>query len=255
MNYAELIPPLQPSQVALSPEAREETLAKLRALGYIAGGEENKPAGNGPNGQSQPSDVPALPTPAFDRAEARRLNNLAISLASSGEKARAEEAFRKAIVADPSYGAPYYSLSVMMRKQGRLDEADSMFWMAIRSGVRERELSVVRLALDYQGRGMRDRAREAFAKGREMFPNSATIWLNSGVFLGEQGDLEGARACLERAIELDPKNPAGHRNLAAALLGLGDRDAARRALTRALELVPDDATTRRQLESLGGPLR
>ena len=47
---------------------------------------------------------------------------------------------------------------------------------------------------------MRDRAREVFAKGREMFPDSAAIWLNSGVFPGQQGDLEGARACLEGAL-------------------------------------------------------
>ncbi len=255
VNYAALLPPGNAPKAELPPKAAEEQLAKLRALGYIAGGEERKPAGTEPTARLQPSDAPTEPTPTSDRAEARRLNNLAISLASSGDKERAEETFRNAIAADPEYAPPYYSLSVMMRKQGRLEEADKLFWAALRVGVREPETSVVRLALDYVQRGMPGKAGEVFAKGRELYPESATIWLNSGVFLGEHGDLSGARTCLERAAALDPTNSAAYRNLAAALLGLGDREGARRALTRALDLAPGDAATRRQLEGLGGPLR
>jgi Flp pilus assembly protein TadD len=253
VNYAELLPRPTVATVELPPAARAEELAKLRALGYLAGGEgttPQPPAAQQPGAEGEPPIV--APGPKTDRAEARRLNNLAISQASSGEKAAAEETFKKAIAADPTYASAYYSLSVLLRKQDRLDEADTMFWQAVRFGVRERELAVVRLALDYNQRGMPDKAAEVLAKGREMFPDSGTIWQNSGVFLGERGDLAGARDCLDRAVSLEPSNASAHRNLAVALLGLGDRDGARRELARAVAIDPNDAAARKQLAALRG---
>jgi tetratricopeptide (TPR) repeat protein len=193
---------------------------------------------------------PAAPTPTFNRAEARQLNNLAISQASEGERDKAEESFKRAIAADPTYAPTYYSYSTMLRRQFRLDEADAMFWRAVRLGVQEGELAVVRLALDYQARGAPVKGREILAEGRRVFPDSPTIWLNSGVFLGDQGDLNGAIACLRRAVQLAPDNTAAYRNLAVALLGIGDKEEARRALTRVLELDPSDAAARQQLEAL-----
>jgi Flp pilus assembly protein TadD len=251
VRYASLLAPQRPSSVELSPEARQEALAKLRALGYIAG-----PGGTSPAAPTrEPTTAPAVaaaPTPTFDRAEARRLNNLAISQASAGERGAAEDTFKRAIAADPMYAPSYYSYSTMLRRQLRLEEADKMFWTAVRLGVQEGELAVVRLALDYQARGMPAKGRDVLAEGRRVFPDSATVWLNSGVFLGDQGDLSGAVACLRRAVQLAPDNAAAHRNLAVALVGLGEKEEARRALIRVLELDPSDAAARQQLEALGG---
>jgi Tfp pilus assembly protein PilF len=250
VRYATLVPRTPPAPVELPPQAREEELAKLRALGYLAGSStaEQKGAADSP----PPPLAPA--TPAVDRAEARRLNNLAISQASAGDVARAEQTFRQAIAADPSYASAYYSLSVLLRKQGRLADADGAFWMAVRLGVRDRDMAVVRLALDYQQRGMLDKAEEAFAEGRRTLPDSALVWLNSGVFLGEQGRYEEAARCLERAAQLDPGKPTAYKNLAVALLNLGNREGARAALTRAAALDPADQAVREQLAQLGGPL-
>lgn len=250
VRYATLVPRTPPAQVELPPQAREEELAKLRALGYLAGSStaEHKGAAD----SAPPPHAPA--TPAVDRAEARRLNNLAISQASAGDAARAEQTFRQAIAADPSYASAHYSLSILLRKQGRFEEADAAFWMAVRLGVRDREMAVVRLALDYQQRGMLDKAAEAFAEGRRTLPDSALVWLNSGVFLGERGRYEEAARCLERAAQLDPGKPTAYKNLAVALLQLGDRQGARAALTRASQLDPADQAVREQLAQLGGPL-
>ncbi len=200
-----------------------------------------------------PAPLPVPATPVADRAEARRLSNLAISQASSGEVTQAEQTFRKAIAADPSYSSAYYSLSVLLRKQGRLEEADAAFWMSVRLGVRDREMAVVRLALDYQQRGMPDKAEEVFAEGRRTLPDSALVWLNSGVYLGEQGRFEEAARYLQRAAQLDPSKPTAFKNLGVALLNLGDREGARAALTRAAALDPADEAVRAQLAALGGP--
>jgi tetratricopeptide (TPR) repeat protein len=248
VSYAALLPRRAPATVELPPEAREEELAKLRALGYLAG-------------SSSPTPVPAqapmggatAPTPAFDRVEARRLNNLGSSRGQAGDVRGAEEAFRRAINADPSYAPAHYNLALLLRKQGRYDEADREFWLAVETGVRERELAVVQSALDYAARGETARAKATFAEGLRRFPNSATIWLNAGVFLGQLGEGKEATTCLERAVALDPNNAKAHSNLATALYQAGDVEGARRHLARAVALEPDNQELRAQLAALGGP--
>lgn len=249
VHYAALLPRTLPQAVELPPEAREEEIAKLRALGYLA----PAAAGTAPTTATAPSP-PRPPAPVADRAQARRLANLAISQASAGDVATAEATFRQAIAADPSYSSAHYSLSVLLRKQGRLEEADQAFWTAVRLGVREREMAVVRLALDYQQRGRPEKAEEVFAEGRRLLPDSALIWLNSGVFLGEQGRFAEAADALGRAIQLDPNKPSAYKNLAVAFLNLGEREKARWALTRAVALDPSDQTAAAQLRALGGPV-
>ena len=251
VNYAALVPRRPPEAVELSAQAREEEIAKLRALGYLAGSSTPSQPAAAPAAPPFPMPVPA--TPAADRAEARRLSNLAISQASSGDVAQAEQTFRKAIAADPSYSSAHYSLSVLLRKQGRLEEADAAFWTSVLLGVRDREMAVVRLALDYQQRGMPEKAEEVFAEGRRLLPDSALVWLNSGVYLGEQGRFEEAARYLQRAAQLDPSKPTAFKNLGVALLNLGDREGARAALTRAAALDPADEAVRAQLAALGGP--
>ncbi len=234
VDYARLIPERHNETVELPPQAREEEMAKLRALGYVAG-------------------TPQEGKPEADRAEARRLNNLGSSRYSAGDVGAAEEAFREAIAADASYAPAHYNLSLLYRKQGRLDRADREFWEAVQTGIADREMAVVRLALDYRQRGDTDHASQVFQEGRRRFPRSAVIWLNSGVFLGERERYREAVECLRRAVDLDASNPKAHANLAVALLATGDRDGARKALTAASRLDPADENVRQELERLGGP--
>ncbi|MEW6337214.1 MAG: alkaline phosphatase family protein [Acidobacteriota bacterium] len=247
VRYASLAPREAQPRVELPPEAREEELAKLRALGYLAG----PGTGTGSPAATAGSAAPVQAGPEFQRAEARRLSNLGASRQDAGELAGAEEAYRAAIAADPNYSAAHYNLNVILRVTGRLEEADRHFWIAVALGVREREMAVVQLALDYLQRGDPARAEAVFAEGRRRLPDAAVIWLNSGVFLGERGRLEEARTCLERAVALAPANPAAHRNLGTARLALGDRAGARAALAESLRLDPNQPEVRRQFEALG----
>jgi Flp pilus assembly protein TadD len=253
VHYAALLPPVKAPQAELPPEARKELLAKLRALGYIAGGGETTPTETGAPGPSQPSGVPAIPAPAFDRAEARRLNNLAISRASSGDGSGAEQALRQAIAADPTFASAHYSLSVVLRQAGNLDESDREFWRAVEAGLPDVEMAITRLALDYRERGDVARGLAAFTEGVRRFPDSGKIWLNYGVYLGELSRFSDARRCLEKAVKLDPTNPSAHLNLAVALLSLNETDAARRSLAETLRLDPANEQARAELERLGGP--
>ena len=141
----------------------------------------------------------------------------------------------------------------MYRKDGRFDESDEEFWKAIDLGIADREMAVVRLALDYRERGNSDRALQVFNEGLKRLPGSALMWLNTGVYLGELGRFAESRRCLERAIRLAPDNPRAYANLAAARLELGDREGARRALAEAVRLDPSNEELRTELNRLGGP--
>ena len=240
VNYLALLGRPQVQQVELPPEARAEELAKLKALGYL-GGEER---------QGMTSSLPATPAPVLDRAEARRLNNMASSLAAAGDRAKAAEIFRKAIAADPTYPAPHYNLALLLRREGKFEEADREFWIAVELGIADPELSVVRSALDYREKGELARAEAMFRGGLARFPQSVPLLLNAGVFFGELGKLTEAQELLAKACQLEPNNPKAHRNLAVALAAAGDIQGAIAELEVTLRLDPQDRAAQQELARL-----
>jgi tetratricopeptide (TPR) repeat protein len=64
---------------------------------------------------------------------------------------------------------------------------------------------------------------------------------DAGMALIEQGHLEGARAELEAAIALDPRDVESHNGLGVVLASSGDLRGAQKAFERVLELDPDYA--------------
>ncbi len=248
VRYDVLVPLQERSAIALSAEERAEEIAKLRALGYLGGGDEEATAAHGP------APTPA-PTADLGRLEGRRQHNLGLTLAEQGDLAGAERAFRAAIAAEPNYAPPHYTLARILRLGGRYDEADRELWRAVELGLGNPAGSLVRVAGEYRALGQPQRAAQVLARAAERFPEAAPIWLDLGVLAGEQGDIVLARQCLERAVRLAPGEVMAWRNLAAAQAGMGDVAAARRSLTRAVELAPADAELARQLAGLGGPLQ
>lgn len=240
VHYTALLGPPKVQRLELPPEAREEELAKLRALGYLGGGDSGR------------LPVAASPSPRFNRAEARRLNNQAASLAAAGQKEEAERVYRQAIAADPTYAAAHYNLSLLLRGQRRYQEADAHLWQAVDAGLADPELTLVRGALDYRERGELARAEALFQGGLARFPQSVPLLLNAGVFYGELGRLGEARKLLEKAVKLAPTNARAHRNLAVALVGLGEREAAVAHLQECLRLDPSDTAAKNELARLLG---
>ena len=243
VNWAVLVPVKPAPHLELPPEARAEEMAKLRALGYLGGGD-------GEEGAAVAPATPGAPAGA-DTAEARRLNNIGIARAASGDPQGAEEAFRAALAADPSFAPCHYALALLLRGQGRYDEADGALWRAVEAGLGDPESALARVAGDYRQRSEPARAGAVLAEGCRRFPGSALLWLHAGTLAGERGDVATARAALERATAIEPGDPVAWRNLAQAQLALGDRAAAKHSLEQATRLRPGDADIRRQLESLG----
>ncbi|MGA7615173.1 MAG: alkaline phosphatase family protein [Thermoanaerobaculia bacterium] len=238
VNYAALLPRTVSRDADLPDAAKKELLAKLRALGYL---------GSAPAPDRKSANAPS----EGSRTEARRWNNLGTSQLAGGHLDEAEADFRRAIRSDATYAPPHHNLSLLYRRQGLDDDADREFWSAVDRGLADREMNVVRLALDYREKGQLDRASSIFAEGRRRFPDSVAIWLNAGVFLGEQRQYPEARTCLQRAVELSPDSAAAHRNLALVLERTGDVDGARRELSSTLRLDPADVAAQHELERLG----
>ena len=245
VRYDVLVPRQERSAIALSAEEREEEIAKLRALGYLGGSNEEEAAARRPTSE---------PTADVGRLEGRRQHNLGLTLAEQGDLDGAERAFRAAIAAQPNYAPPHYTLARILRLTGRWDEAERELWRAVELGLGDPAGSLVRVAGEYRSLGQPQRAGQVLARAAELFPEAAAIWLDLGVLAGEQGDIGLARHCLERAVQLAPDELAAWRNLAVAQAAMGDVAAARRSLTRAVQLAPADAELKRQLATLGGPL-
>ena len=70
-------------------------------------------------------------------------------------------------------------------------------------------------------------------------PDEWTRWNDYGIGLLLQGDLKGAEAAFTRVTEVVPKNPDGWVNIGRVRVQEGNVDGARQVLEKALALAPD----------------
>ena len=205
-----------------------ETLARLRALGYAAGG--RPPAAEPPPGRPDPKDRNALwnllgeaeslvdrgrPREAvakFDAVlEAEPDNPFALSragaaLIAAGDLAAALPRLRRAAEVDPDQPETRRALAFTLNRLGRHQEAAAEWMEAVR-----------------------------------LQPRRAELWVNLGGSLGLAGEPGRAVEAFRRAADLEPADPALLIRLAFAEHAAGDRAAAAADLARAAELTGADA--------------
>ena len=143
------------------------------------------------------------------------LNNLGLALQEQGRLAEAEQAFRRAIAADPRYARARYNLGNVLRAQGRLAEA----------------VASLRTALELQ-------------------PSYPKAWNALGVALLESEDLAGAADCLRRAIQLAPRYAKALFNYGDLLARLDRWEEAIESLRRAIQADPGHAKAHARLGGL-----
>jgi tetratricopeptide (TPR) repeat protein len=94
--------------------------------------------------------------------------------------------------------------------------------------------------IDAMKNGQRERARGEFARAAKDDPNAS----NPHVFLArisrDEGDLATARAQLDTALRLDPRNQIALREMGLVLFASKQYDLARRFLVRAVQANPQD---------------
>ena len=94
--------------------------------------------------------------------------------------------------------------------------------------------------IDAMKNGQRERARGEFAKAIKDDPNASTPHVFLARISRDEGDLASARAQLDTALRLDPKNQIALREMGLVLFSSKQYDLARRFFVRAVQANPQD---------------
>lgn len=94
--------------------------------------------------------------------------------------------------------------------------------------------------IDAMNNGQRERARGEFAKAVKADPNAATPHVFLARLAREEGDLATARAQLDTALRLEPRNSIAMREMGLILFASRQYDLARRFFVRAVQANPQD---------------
>lgn len=94
--------------------------------------------------------------------------------------------------------------------------------------------------IDAMQAGQRERARGEFAKAVRENPNVAAPHVFLARLSREEGDLATARAQLDTALRLEPRNAVALREMGLILFASRQYDLARRFFVRAVQANPDD---------------
>ena len=159
----------------------------------------------------------------------------------------------QAIERDPAFALAYYQLAHAHDKLyfGGVDHTPARLAMAdaaiqslarLRPDSGEAHLAVAKHL--YWGHHDYDRAREELSLAKKSLPNDPLPFVLTGYIDRRQGRWSESTKSLERAVELDPQNPAVLQQIAASYDLLRRYADEARAADRAITLTPKDAALR-----------
>ncbi|MCJ2179387.1 tetratricopeptide repeat protein [Novosphingobium album (ex Hu et al. 2023)] len=164
-------------------------------------------------------------------------NLLGAALLGLNDYADAEQAFRRAIEADPNHPASYNNLAISLRKQERPDEAETIYRdvIARKPDYADAQYNLANL-LQIAERD--EEAAEHFAATIRIDPGYVEAHYNLGNLLAKTGYHEEAIASLANAARLKPSHSDAHNNLGGQFLALERFDEAIGAFDRSLAVNP-----------------
>jgi tetratricopeptide (TPR) repeat protein len=167
--------------------------------------------------------------------------NLGAVLERLGNEDRAENCYRRALELDenvPSMVEANAALGALLRRQGRLEEAEEIYDNYLAEDPLDVEM-LVEHGICLSDLDRLDEAIERFESALALEPQHGSALYNEAITLYRLAQYDNARQTLERAHRADPHNP-----LTLAVLGSwtiadpdDDLDEALRLLYRAVELV------------------
>ncbi|NDP44036.1 MAG: tetratricopeptide repeat protein [Aromatoleum sp.] len=237
-----------------------DTVARLRALGYVSGTDSIKTAYTDEDDPKRLVDVDA----AIHRG---------IDLFERGLAADAIEVYRQILTRRPGMAVAARHLAFLYWRQGELQQAILTLRNALASGVTASgvpsqlgvylaetgsaasalpllQAAVQRdptdldalnaLGIAYGHLGDRSRALDAFRTILQRDPSDAMAYQNIAAIEVQRGDLRAARGALERAVAIDPRAARAYTGLGVIALREGRRADAIESWKRAVDLDPSD---------------
>ena len=203
------------------------TIARLEALGYLAGGVS--PVADGLADDDRPSPVRML----------WQYNLLleASATVASGDTTAGEAKLRELVEANPDLVDAWVALGRLYRRQGRMAEALD----ALDEAHARRPLDpflAAKLADAMIATGRLGDAEALLAAALDRHPDDPSMLASRGRVMESTGRLEAAERDFRRLLELDPASAPAHVRLAAIALQRGDRAAAAAELDAALRIDP-----------------
>ena len=171
---------------------------------------------------------------------------LGLSAWKSGDLARSEQAFEKALSIDPHHVKSLVNLSRVFIDQKRYDDALGRLTSAAEIDPESTEVHRL-IGRTYVAQGKTDEALEAYRRAIEVNELDAWSMNNLGLLLVETKRADEALPLLEKAVELRPEVPAFHNNLGMALEHTGRFKAAAAAYKAALTADPGYDKAKRNL--------
>jgi tetratricopeptide (TPR) repeat protein len=138
------------------------------------------------------------------------------------------------------------NLGIVLRKQGRTEEAIKHYFQALRSNP-DYALAHYNLGNAYAEQGKTKKAIEAFKQAIRINPDYAQAHYNLGVAYAGSGKYKKAIEIFLQAIRVNPDNVQAHSNLGAAYAGSGKYKEAIEAFLQALRIDPDYALVHNNL--------
>jgi tetratricopeptide (TPR) repeat protein len=220
-------PPPPPSgQVA------SEEIAKLKALGYIGSNESTRSAAGESNGTKT----------------AGAFNNEGLILRNEHRIDDALAAFEHALTIDPKYASAMWNESETLFNANRdPDRADRLLVAALQNGLGDAVPFVITRSLAYQRSGHADRSLHLLDAAVTAAPANGELRLFRGRYRTDAHDCAGALTDFQAAEQARPNDPIAFASAAVAQLCLGDQDGARASIERSLQLDPNQPMLRQML--------
>ena len=174
--------------------------------------------------------------------------NLGLLLRNAGERARAIEAFQKAVALNPDFLDARRQLALLLVAAERWDENLEQCREILKRDARDWNAryslgqTLIRRGLEEEGRRELQRAQET--RRAEQARQDAEKAIGRGVAALRAGKPEAAAAEFRAALETDARSALAHMYLGMALASLDQRQDGLAELDRAVELEPQGARAR-----------
>lgn len=182
------------------------------------------------------------------------INNLALAYIDDQEWISAVGLLAEAIDAHPDNSSLRLNLGLAQLGMGNDDGAAQSFEEAIRNDPTNDSgyavAAALHLARFHRERGQWNAVADQAQRAITWQPDNPDGWNYRGLAQKGLGQLDEARASLEKAKQLDPTRASIHNNLAAVLIELGEWDAAEAELERALAMDANLADAQANLAAL-----